>query len=97
MGLSVRFLEVLFHEMYAAADSECHCEVQHGDYKKRSKDTAGRTDCVKGKHQFGRMFLTACGTTIIIIERTGPNPIERAASICPGSTDSMPERMISQI
>ena len=53
MGLSVRFLEVLFHEMYAATDSECHCEVQHGDYKKRSKDTAGRTDCVKGKHQFG--------------------------------------------
>lgn len=71
------------------------CEIIRSGIESISSATPMTMTCeeawirfVNSLPKFGRIFFTACGTTIIIIERTGPKPIERAASICPGSTDS---------
>ena len=47
-------------------------------------------------HSAGRMFLTACGSTIICMVISEVSPRERPASDCPRSTDWMPPRMTSE-
>ena len=43
----------------------------------------------------GRIFLTACGSTMSRIVALSESPRLRPASACPGSMEAMPPRMIS--
>ena len=45
----------------------------------------------------GNAAINACGSIISLYMLTGLNPIDKAASLCPLSTDSKPPLMISAI